>query len=355
VNPSEDHGDESFRSYSWYENSIRSAIDSDSAAFDLWFVAFYNSQTAFNKDESDRGKWAAVLPTIFNSFEAVHGRVVKSYFCTHFKCAVVITRKTDKVKKGKSTESFELEILFNVLDAMRDDSESVELAALLYECRTLNLKSREFLEGKELERTLDLIYWIVTEASARLDNKTLESDDHQLTVEAASGLRKLWQEQFDVANDFFLRSVKRATDINYCLGMLSGLLIVFGLGLAGGAILSTLKISGLHLNFLEGSYFGGALGAMLSVMSRMTRNKLKLNYETGPAALFLSGIFRPVIGTVFGIFVYFALISQILHVEAPGNGTAYFYFYSVMAFIAGFSERWAPDAISRVAGKDVDP
>jgi hypothetical protein len=134
------------------------------------------------------------------------------------------------------------------------------------------------------------------------------------------------------------------------LGMLAGLGVTVGLGMFFGAILAAQNIKGLHLNYLEGSYFGGALGAMVSVMTRMTRNKLDLNYESGPKTLFVLGVFRPAIGTIFGLFAYFVLVSGLLHVNAPSNGDSNFYFYGAIAFVAGFSERFAPDMISRVDG-----
>jgi hypothetical protein len=45
----------------------------------------------------------------------------------------------------------------------------------------------------------------------------------------------------------------------------------------------------------------GAVGAVVSVMSRMTFGKLSLDYEAGRWMLIVLGVFRPAIGMVFGV------------------------------------------------------
>jgi hypothetical protein len=62
--------------------------------------------------------------------------------------------------------------------------------------------------------------------------------------------------------------------------------------------------------------------------------------------LFLGGL-RPVLGSIFGLLTYFAITSNFVEVfRVPAEGIKQFYFLCVIAFAAGFSERWAQDTLT---------
>jgi len=77
---------------------------------------------------------------------------------------------------------------------------------------------------------------------------------------------------------------------------------------------------------------------MVSVLTRMRTNNFALDYELGRTAAFWLGSIRPFIGAVFGLFIYFALQSELLQLQEPAEGKAFF-FFTLLAFVAGFSER----------------
>ena len=52
-------------------------------------------------------------------------------------------------------------------------------------------------------------------------------------------------------------------------------------------------------------YTSGAVGAIVSVMSRMSGDRFTVDYEVGRHALRWLGSFRPLIGAVFGVALYF--------------------------------------------------
>src|SRR5439155_24313723 len=63
-------------------------------------------------------------------------------------------------------------------------------------------------------------------------------------------------------------------------------------------------------------------------------------YEVGRKAIRRIGSFRPVIGAIFAVVLYFALRGGLLQLKtASGNETTFF--YATLAFLAGFSERRA--------------
>jgi hypothetical protein len=78
-------------------------------------------------------------------------------------------------------------------------------------------------------------------------------------------------------------------------------------------------------------------------MARMGSGKeesFSLDYEVGRKAIRRIGSFRPVIGAIFAVVLYFALRGGLLQLKtASGNNTTFF--YATLAFLAGFSERRA--------------
>jgi hypothetical protein len=85
----------------------------------------------------------------------------------------------------------------------------------------------------------------------------------------------------------------------------------------------------------------GAVGALVSVVTRMTSSKSKfdLDFEVGRRQLHRLGSFRPVIGAVSALVVFFAMKADLFQVLPDQQESIYL--YAVVAFVAGFSERWA--------------
>jgi hypothetical protein len=67
--------------------------------------------------------------------------------------------------------------------------------------------------------------------------------------------------------------------------------------------------------------------------------------NTDPTILFLIGLFKPIIGVVFALFVFAVLRSRLLPIEIVTTNE--FYFFAALAFVSGFSERFAQDMITR--------
>ena len=87
-------------------------------------------------------------------------------------------------------------------------------------------------------------------------------------------------------------------------------------------------------------YVAGGLGAIVSVLMRMSSNSFRVDYEVGRATIRRLGSFRPFIGAIFGIAVYFLIKSGIPNVQLPADKTQAFFFLAAVAFLSGFNERW---------------
>ncbi len=90
----------------------------------------------------------------------------------------------------------------------------------------------------------------------------------------------------------------------------------------------------------------GALGASVSLVLRI-RDFSKLK-EIDAEVLLYTAIFKPILGAAFSLFVFLALNAGIITINiAQGREK---FLYGAAAFVAGFSERFAKDVISKVAG-----
>jgi hypothetical protein len=87
----------------------------------------------------------------------------------------------------------------------------------------------------------------------------------------------------------------------------------------------------------------GAAGSVVSLLTRV--REFDRQRKSPRAVLFLTGLFRPIIGTIFGLFVYLLLLSELLPIEVPAGPAVGF--YPAIAFIAGFSERFVPDVVDQ--------
>jgi hypothetical protein len=88
----------------------------------------------------------------------------------------------------------------------------------------------------------------------------------------------------------------------------------------------------------------GAVGSAVSIMVRIQDfGPLK---NTDPSILFFTGLFKPIIGMAFALFVFATLNAGLipLSVEDPEKAP---YFFTALAFVSGFSERFAKDIATR--------
>jgi hypothetical protein len=128
--------------------------------------------------------------------------------------------------------------------------------------------------------------------------------------------------------------------------VMTGLLIVVALAIPLAALTVFLLRAHLeHLNSptldLDDFILFGIIGAAGSVVSIMVRIDEFNRWPPDPSILFFTGLFKPVIGFFFAIFVVLVLNSGIVQVGIAEERQVYFFL--AISFIAGFSERFARD------------
>ena len=161
--------------------------------------------------------------------------------------------------------------------------------------------------------------------------------------------------------DYYHRAAGKAGRIVYFGGMLIGSVgvivaaVVIWLLLASFGLLRDRYSADVELLFL--CYGAGALGALVSAMSRMTKSAGSMDFEIGRQLLRRLGVFRPFVGAIFGVVLFFLIRSGVPGIDVPEARTQYFYL-GLAAFLAGFSERWATVMIGgaqrTIGGNDPD-
>lgn len=98
----------------------------------------------------------------------------------------------------------------------------------------------------------------------------------------------------------------------------------------------------------------GGLGAMVSVLKRMSAGKLVLNTDAGRDLTEGFGMVRPFIGAIFGMAITALFLGGIVPaIQIPaGQKLA---FFAGVGFLAGFNERWAQDMLKSSADQLKNP
>jgi len=267
------------------------------------------------------------------AFEAEHGAIVNEYWCWHTASAVALTEQRRTVVTSWFMRP---RIAFHRASdwATKDHP---EVAEQLHRCDELAIRAMQVLSG--LRRRICL--HLVMASAAHL----LSFVDARAGQESAKDVVKQEKDALDATHAYYCGAANGQAQIVYFAGMA-----------AVGAALGTFALLGswwiplpgiLDDRDFYGSTAAGAFGAIVSVIQRINSGHFDLTYDVGrPYLTFLGGL-RPVLGAGFGLILYFAVTSGLLDVfSIPDEGTERFFSFLVIAFLAGFSERWAQDTLT---------
>ncbi len=98
-------------------------------------------------------------------------------------------------------------------------------------------------------------------------------------------------------------------------------------------------LPGIDVNMIILIVFTGALGSAVSIVIRIQDFSSLMNVDN--LVLFFIGFFKPIVGASFALFIFTITKSGIIPlVIDPGKEL---YFFLALAFVSGFSERFAQD------------
>ncbi|HEY3765047.1 MAG TPA: hypothetical protein VGL44_07795 [Gaiellales bacterium] len=278
------------------------------------------------------------------AFEARHGEIVNAYWCQHEASAVAITRK-DRPGRARGVE-----MRFHSATHWATQN-TPEVADVLHDCDSLAIRISEILRGASELIGLQLLLACAGHLLAAADYVERPPSQRERTA-----LARRQKAELGTVAAYYRRAGAQAGRMVYVGGMVRGGVLCALLA----ALAVTVAVAFTNLSFHNPGVeqflavcTAGAVGAIVSVLSRMASPRpeaFSLDFEVGRKSIRWLGAFRPLTGTVFALFAYFALRSELLTVPVPANGKA-IYFYIVVAFSAGFSERWAKVMMSSAEQK----
>ena len=261
-------------------------------------------------------------------FEAHHGGVVSAYWCSHIESGIALTERPRRFP-------FRPRIAFH-RETDWATKHAPEIAAELHRLDELAIRARTVLSGVRERICLHL----VANSAAHL----LSLADEASGPENPRALNKALAEEkarIDKVETYYKEAANGQAQIVYFAGMATVAVLVSVLG--GLALLvhnETYQVGVVAL-------IAGALGAVVSVIQRITNSTFPVDYDIGrPYAFFLGGL-RPLIGGTLAIAITYVFESGILHLPIA-NASVHDEHLAlvVVGFLAGFSERWAQDTLA---------
>jgi hypothetical protein len=276
--------------------------------------------------DAEREVLRTVYPDMYEQFERKNGRVLRWYSAKQVFAAAALTEHDDiSVSLGR--------------DLPAGAAEHVDL---LRRCQQVAYTAWHRLTRYDRRQCQNMIFSVIEEALRQLDSSG--------RVRTGQSMKQLVKRLND-AEEFMLRCATRRAQGKYLKGMLGGTVVT---GLVVGAV-ALLLIDGDHMTRLAGQLMlvatAGAVGAVVSVLWRMTSGSFRMNLPTlshemkGTDVRLVAGL-RPVIGLVFALATITLVMGAVIPVDKQ-TGAEQTALFAGIGFLAGFSERLAQDMFVR--------
>jgi len=263
------------------------------------------------------------------AFEATHGQIVRAYWCSDIPSAVALTEQKHFGGRVASTFAFHRESDWATKNAS-------DVAAELHRCDALAVRAKAVLTGVRQRICLELVVSCAANLLSLVDKRAKSGDDGSIR-EALDRERAA----IGKVETYYCEAANGQAQLTYFGGIATVMLVI--------ATIATVWLS-ISWAAPVAALVAGALGAVVSVIQRINSGKFELEYDVGgPYTFFLGGL-RPLIGGVFAMAITFAFTGGLLHlpVAANENTNDRRLALLVLAFLAGFSERWAQDTLTAI-------
>lgn len=295
--------------------------------------AHYSWERAGGGEGEAARRWRACL----DAFQQQEGEIRYAYWTTQRPSAVALTMKPRHGLAAFVEADYDIIRLHRATDWVAPER---AIADLMHHCDTLAIRVSEVLRGTTERIAMQWIYAVQSHLLGFVERSRGHADAQEIDAVVAAQQKELLQ-----IEAYYDRAGEKAARIVYFWGMMAGALID---GMLAAVLLGALWATGWvthdHADGLETffiCYVAGGLGAIVSVLTRMTSPKFNVDYEVGRTTIRRLGSFRPFIGAVFGIALYFLISSHLLRIQVPTLRSREFFFFATFAFLAGFNERWA--------------
>jgi hypothetical protein len=307
------------------------SAQSGSICFPEVVRAHYNWERSQTEPELERAYRRKL-----EEFQSLEGELRYVYWATRRPSAVALT-----VKRRGRILSFLLDndTVIRLHRATDWLARERRIADLMHHCDTLAIKASEVLRGTSERIAMQWIYTVESHALGFVERTQGRASEKEIAALVDSQQQELIQ-----IERYYARAGEKAGRIIYFWGMMAGVFVdgLVAVALAG-VLWSTGWFAHRHAQGMEDffiCYVSGGLGAIVSVLMRMSSNNFRVDYEVGRSTIRRLGSFRPFIGAIFGVAVYFLIRSGIPRVQLPASEAQALFFFAVVAFLAGFNERW---------------
>jgi hypothetical protein len=283
---------------------------------------------------------------MLRAFERSNGQIQHVYWCTREASAVAITAQRPYGKLGQWLRLHPIVRFHAVTNWVT--REQPEVAGLLHRCEAMSVKFTELLRHGTQQIAMEWLLAIAGHLLGFADTSATPSEAESKAIVEST------ERELGELESYYQRAGEETGRIVYFWGMMIGIAALGLIGAVGAAFLWRIGELDWHdpaTQNLFASYTMGAVGAVVSVLSRMSsgkRERFHVDFEVGRPPLRRVASFRPFIGAVFALVLYFALRGNLVQLGAEKGNQEPLEYYAVLSFFAGFSERWVRGVLSPV-------
>ena len=274
--------------------------------------------------------------SILSDFQDAHGEIVRAYWCSHVESAVALTERKRRVPGLPPVYGFHRESDWATKNAP-------EIASELHRLDELAVRAKAILTGVRQRICLQLVVSCAANLLSLVDARA----GHDEKAHTAAALERE-HAAISKVESYYGEAANGQAQLVYFGGIATVMLVIAGIAAAWLSISWAAPVAAL---------VAGAVGGVVSVMQRINSGKFELEYDVGgPYTFFLGGL-RPLIGGAFAMAITFAFDGGLLHLPVAQGETTNDRHLAllVLAFLAGFSERWAQDTLTSVLPGAAEP
>jgi hypothetical protein len=334
-----------------HENGTHATRRTGATQFSELVRAHYRREAELKDDGVASGPAQAEFDAKLSQFEDEVGQIDSVYWSRQRPSAVALTIGEQHGFRNPFKDT-ETEVrLHRVTDWTTGDRS--EIADLLHDCDLLAIRVGEVLRGASERITMRWIFSVQEHLLGffeRIDTgpprhwwwwwtpngKHVDREEQRLVAAQRNELARI--------EEYYLRIAGKAGRIVYVTGMIVGALFI--------ALVCALVAIALAVWYPDGwtdherdlllCAGAGALGALTSVLARMNSigGSFTIDVELGRPLLRRLGLYKPFVGAVFGVAVYWIVTAGLLRTQMPSDDNRRTFFFGIVAFLAGFSERF---------------
>jgi hypothetical protein len=285
---------------------------------------------------------------LLTQYRGADHEIVDQYFAKHIQAGALHMCRRARFHRRRD---FEIRMRYpgEIVAAVQPEFE-----AALWRARAMEQQTALLIAGRPRRVLLEMLFSVIVYLLGVLDSV-------ECLAAAGQGARKttecsrlhriekaleIAQDELTRLQEFADQAAVRAALKHYLTGLPVGAVAVFASAWTASRVQMFEQEPTVDL---VRAIAAGGLGAIISVLIRISRGqRLDVDTTQEPLMTCLAGSVRPVIGGALGVALYVLLKAHFIPLAIPAaSAPAAPYFFTAIAFLAGFSERWAQDTIVR--------